>query len=72
MIGVVEKIVNLKLKTECFVSNGNNNNGKIIGCGDIGDSSFITIYNVLLVDDLKDNMLSISQLCDKIHKVMMI
>ena len=42
---------------------------KIIGSGDIGKSTMNYIENVLLVKDLKYNLLSISQLCDKRYKV---
>lgn len=38
--------------------------GKIIGGGDIGILSS-KIHNVLFVDGLKHNILSISQLCDQ-------
>ena len=39
--------------------------GKIIGKGTIGNKSNFFIEDVLLVDGLKHNLLSISQLCDK-------
>ena len=48
---------------------GDNEKGRIIGHGSIGNNSSSLIENVLLVDGLKHNLLSISQLCDKGFKV---
>ena len=48
---------------------GDNEKGRIIGHGSIGNNSSSIIENVLLVDGLKHNLLSISQLCDKGFKV---
>ena len=48
---------------------GDNGKGRIIGHGSIGNNSLSLIENVLLVDGLKHNLLSISQLCDKGFKV---
>ena len=50
---------------EGCVTFGDNNKGKIIGKGTIGNKLNFSIDNVLLVDGLKHNLLSISQLCDK-------
>ena len=44
---------------------GDNAKGRIIGQGNIGNVTFSLIESVLLVDGLKHNLLSISQLCDK-------
>ena len=52
-----------------FVTFGDNSKGKIIGIGNVGKEPFPIIENVLLVDRLKHNLLSISQLCDKRNKV---
>ena len=49
---------------EGYVTFGDNK-GKIIGKGTIGNKSNFLIKDVLLVDGLKHNLLSISQLCDK-------
>ena len=46
-----------------------NSKCKIIGKGSIGSINSIAIHNVLLVEGLKFYLLSISQLCDKGHKV---
>jgi len=63
------KFVNVRLKTKGYVTYGDNNKGRILGCGDVVNGSSITIHNVLLVDGLKHNLVSISQLCDQGHKV---
>ena len=52
-----------------FVTFGNNAKGRITGIGNIGNSSPPIIENVLLVDNLKHNLFSISQLCDKSYRV---
>ena len=46
-----------------------NSKGKIIKIGSISKTSSTSIENVLLVKELKHNLLSISQLCDKGCKV---
>ena len=46
------------------VTFGGNQKGKIVGIGKIGKHPFPSIDNVLLVEGLKHNLLSISQLCD--------
>ena len=48
-----------------FVTFGDNRKGKIIGIDNVGKKRSPIIKNVLLVDGLKHNLLSISQLCDK-------
>ena len=44
---------------------GDNGKGRIIGLGSIGNNYSSLIENVLFVGDLKHNLLSINQLCDK-------
>ena len=51
------------------ISFGDNSKGKIIGIGNVGNVSSTLIENVYLVENLKHNLLSISQLCDKGYKV---
>jgi len=51
-------------KERGFVSYGDNNQGKILGMGVVGNPSTTTIKDVMLVDGLKHNLLSISQFCD--------
>lgn len=46
-----------------------NSKGNIIGVGNVGKNYCTTIENVCLVDNLKHNLFSISQLCDKSSKV---
>ena len=55
----------LTILDEGYVTFGDNNKGKIIGKRNIGNKSNLLIEDVLLVDSLKHNLLSISQLCDK-------
>ena len=52
-----------------FVTFGDNAKGKIIGIGNVGNSPSPIVENILLVDNLKQNLLSISQLCDKDYRV---
>ena len=51
------------------VTFGDDSKGKIIGIGNIKISSSPLIENVILVEGLKHNLLSISQICDKGFKV---
>ena len=44
---------------------GNNKSETIAGISKIGESLWYSIDNVYLVDGLKHNLLSVSQLCDK-------
>ena len=46
-----------------------NAKAKIIGIGEIGNPQSLSKHHVLLVDGLKYNLLSISQLCDMGNKV---
>ena len=48
---------------------GDSAKGKIVGKGKVGKPPNSTIDDVLLVDGLKHNLLSISQFCDKNCKV---
>ena len=61
----------LKIKEGGEVDFRGDEKGKIIGIGDIGNTSSNSIENVLLVRGLKHNLLSISQLCDKGYKVIL-
>jgi len=70
MTGDKTKFAKLELKEEGFVTYGDNNKGKILRNGVIGKGSSFNIKNVLLVEGLKHNLVSISQLCDKGFKVM--
>jgi len=65
MTRVESLLTGLVIKHGRFVMYGENNRGRIIGCGDIGVKGNLIIQNVLLVEGLKHNLLSISQQCDK-------
>jgi signal recognition particle GTPase len=43
---------------------GNNGKGKVKGLGKIAISNVMSISNVLLVESLNFNLLSVAQLCD--------
>ena len=58
-----------KIENDGNVSFGENSKGKIIGIGNVSNVSFTLIENVCLVENLKHNLLSISQLCDEGYKV---
>ena len=51
------------------VSFGDNSKSVIRGIGTISNNSHTQIKNVLLVENLKYNLLSISQLCDKGYRM---
>jgi len=63
------KFVNLLLKHEGHVTYGDNNKGKILGRGTIGDKNTFLIHDVLFVEGLKHSLLNISQLCDKGYQI---
>ena len=69
MIKDESKFTFLTKKNWGYVTFGDNAKRKIIGQGNIGNDISSLIENVLLVDGLKHNLLSISQLCDKGFKV---
>ena len=69
MTGDESKFAFLKRRKRGYVTFGDNENGKIIGHGSIGNNFSFPIEDVLLVDGLKHNLFSISQLCDKGFKV---
>ena len=69
MIGDESQFITLEAKNGGMVTFGDNSKEKIIDIGNIGITFFTCIENVLLVDGLKHNLLSISQLCDKNYKV---
>ncbi|KAH9792467.1 hypothetical protein KPL71_004134 [Citrus sinensis] len=58
-----------KIENGGDVSFGDNSKGKILGFGNVGKVSSTLIENVCLVENLKHNLISISQLCDKGYKV---
>ncbi|KAL6334564.1 hypothetical protein AAG906_018903 [Vitis piasezkii] len=69
MTGDESKFAFLTKRKGGYVTFGDNSKGRIIGQGNIGNGTSSLIESVLLVDGLKHNLLSISQLCDKGFKV---
>jgi len=69
MTGDAFRLINLKWKPAGFVTYGDNNRGKILGVGDIGEDDKVIIKDVLLVDGLKHNLLSINQSCDRGYNI---
>jgi len=63
------KCVSIIFKQEGHVTYEDNNKGRILGRGSIGDKSILLIHDVLYVKGLKHNLLNISQLCDKGYQV---
>ena len=70
MTGKSEMLSSLQHKDGGLVTFGDNNKCKVIAIGNVGQGENPLIENVLLVDGLKHNLLSISQLCDKDYKVL--
>jgi hypothetical protein len=65
-----DEFLTLRKERDGSVSFGNDDSTKIIGKGTIGIVNKNTkVENVLLVEDMKHNLLSVSQLCDQDHKV---
>ena len=69
MTGDISLFIDFKAKKKGYVTYGDNNKGAILGKGSVGNPSTTTISDVHLVEGLKHNLLSISQLCDKGYKV---
>ena len=65
MTGDKEKFCNLKVKDGGKVIFGGKEKGKIIGQEKVSKDPFCSVDDVLLVQGLNYNLLSISQLCDK-------
>ena len=65
----ISLFIDFKAKKKGYVTYGDNNKGAILGKGSVGNPSTTTISNVHLVEGLKHNVLSISQLRDKSCKV---
>jgi hypothetical protein len=70
MTGDRDKFLTLRKERDGSVSFGNDNSSKIIGKGTIriGNKNEKE-ENVLLVEDMKHNLLSVSQMCEQGHKV---
>ena len=63
------QFITLEVKNEGMVTFGDNGKEKIISIGNISIIPSTCIQNILLVNGLKHNLLSISQLCDKGYKI---
>ena len=51
----------------CYITFGHNNKGRIMREWNIGNQHKTQIKNVLYVDGLNHNLLSISQICDRLQ-----
>ena len=69
MTGNPDMLNDIIYKDGGLVNFGDNSKGYVIGIGNVGNSKTPTISNVLLVKNLKHNLLSISQLCDIGYKI---
>jgi len=69
MTGDASRFISISLKQDGYVTYGDNNKGKILGKGTIGNKSSLLIHDVLYVEGLKHNLLNISQLCDRGYQV---
>ena len=69
MIGDYTLLCTLNTKEEGTITFKDNAKVKIVGIGNVGNPKNPSIENVLLVDGLKHNLISISQLCDKGYRV---
>ncbi|CAN1297475.1 hypothetical protein LINPERPRIM_LOCUS23473 [Linum perenne] len=69
MTGDARHFRDLELRRGGKVTFGYNSQGRILGQGSIGKPSGPSFSNVLLVGNLKHNLLPISQLCDSNNRV---
>jgi len=69
MTGDKSKLTDFVSKEEGYVTFGDNNKERIMGEGNIWNQHKTQIKNVLYVNGLEHNLLSISQLCDKGFKI---
>ena len=60
MIRDKSKFLSISFKQEGHVTYGDNNKGRILGRGSIGDENILVIHDVLFVEGLKHNPLSIT------------
>lgn len=69
MTGNPEILKDITYQDGGLVNFGDNSKGYVVGIGNVGNSKTLLISDVLLVRNLKHNLLSISQLCDKGFKI---
>ena len=68
MIGDQTKFLTLKKENEGSVTFGGNTTSRIDGKGTLSlDNGKTKIENVLYVEDLKHNLLNVSQMCDQVQ-----
>jgi hypothetical protein len=67
MTGYPNKFISLRRDQKGKVTFGDNMSSKIIGKGTVAIRNKIKAENVLLVEYLKPNILSVSQTCDQGH-----
>jgi len=65
MTGDKSRLTDFVSKKGRYATFGDNNKGRIMGEGNIGNQHKTQIKNILYVNGLKHNLLSIGQLCDK-------
>ena len=71
MTGDKNRFVDLKKEKDGSVTFGNNNSAKILGRGIVRlGSKDAMAENVLLVEDMKHNLLSVIQMCDQGHNLL--
>jgi hypothetical protein len=71
MIGDKDMFLTLKKEIDWLVSIGNDNSSRIIGRGTIKiGRKDVREENVLLVEDMKHNILCVSQMCDQGQRLM--
>ena len=69
MTGNKDAFVNIEKDKES-ISFGNNNEAKVLGKGTVKlESKNSLAKNVLLVDNMKHNLLNVSQMCDQGHEL---
>lgn len=69
MTGDISLLIDFVPNKKGFVTYGDNNKWGILRKGSVGNLPYTIISDVMLVDGLKHNLLSISQLCDSGFKV---
>ena len=69
MTGDASKFLSITLKQDEHVTSGDNNKGEILCKGTVENENSLLIHDVLYVESLKHNLLSISQLCDRGYQV---
>ena len=71
MIGNKSAFVNIE-KDKGYAYFGNNNSTKVLGKGTVKlGSKNSLVENVLLVDNMKHNLLSVSHMCDQGHELLL-